>query len=599
MSTKTNFKRIALVAVASLGLGVLSSVPSQAAVVGLPTITATNGTATIQTSDSTTAATLAVKFNSTAAGDSVSISVTLGAKPAGAVGATDSVMTTVADTATSTGTDSVVTGRSMTDTATAVGTQSTVPASVGSQQQVIISKSAGVAAAKFRYQLDTAVVRTAGTYTLDYVVKVYSAGAEVAASAAFGQMLIVVTDGTAAASGAVSAAGTSTAIIYAGAAYAQTAVDSSVSVVSTPATSANAVIRVTQKTADGDPSRESITVTTTIGNVGTTSAAQGKSVTFIGSANGINDIGLWADGSSGTAVITIKTTSVTFANKSATFFGSVAATITATALATTIGSTSTYTILAVAKDALGNNIRTTDAVYAYSDAVSVINTGAGTGGTSCGAYNSTYGGYRCELAGSNNGTANITIRDKSTSTLSTVASTAVAIKVNTAPAASVKLEFDKATYAPGEVAYIIVRPLDVAGAAIGATTVTNLFASGGITSTVAFGNGSETAANLAAAVSPDVAHKVAAIDGYGSATAIQIYKVYMPSSGGAVTIKATGGTALPSAGRVAVSATATVTDNGAAALAAVNALATTVASLKTLITTLTNLVLKIQKKVKA
>jgi hypothetical protein len=31
MSTKTNFKRIALVAVAALGLGVLSSVPSQAA----------------------------------------------------------------------------------------------------------------------------------------------------------------------------------------------------------------------------------------------------------------------------------------------------------------------------------------------------------------------------------------------------------------------------------------------------------------------------------------------------------------------------------------------------------------------------------------
>jgi hypothetical protein len=73
----------------------------------------------------------------------------------------------------------------------------------------------------------------------------------------------------------------------------------------------------------------------------------------------------------------------------------------------------------------------------------------------------------------------------------------------------------------------------------------------------------------------------------------------MPATGGTVKIEATGGTGLPSAGRVALSATATVTDNGAAALAAVNALATTVASLKTLITTLTNLVLKIQKKVKA
>jgi len=122
---------------------------------------------------------------------------------------------------------------------------------------------------------------------------------------------------------------------------------------------------------------------------------------------------------------------------------------------------------------------------------------------------------------------------------------------------------------------------------------------GGITSTVAFGNGSTASDTLVAAVSPAVAHKVAAIDGYASNTAIAIYKVYMPTSGGTVTIKATGGSALPAAGRVAVSATATVTDSGAAALAAVNALATTVASLRTLITTLTNLVLKIQKKVKA
>ena len=46
MSTKTNFKRIALVAVAALGLGVLSSVPAKADVTTL-LATATNGTASI------------------------------------------------------------------------------------------------------------------------------------------------------------------------------------------------------------------------------------------------------------------------------------------------------------------------------------------------------------------------------------------------------------------------------------------------------------------------------------------------------------------------------------------------------------------------
>ena len=73
----------------------------------------------------------------------------------------------------------------------------------------------------------------------------------------------------------------------------------------------------------------------------------------------------------------------------------------------------------------------------------------------------------------------------------------------------------------------------------------------------------------------------------------------MPTNGGTIKVTATGGASLPTAGQVAVVATATITDNAAAALAAVNALATTVAALRTLITTLTNLVLKIQKKVKA
>jgi hypothetical protein len=85
----------------------------------------------------------------------------------------------------------------------------------------------------------------------------------------------------------------------------------------------------------------------------------------------------------------------------------------------------------------------------------------------------------------------------------------------------------------------------------------------------------------------------------GSATAATATVTYGTYTVGTVTLTGKGGTSLPSSGQVALTATATVTDNGAAALAAVTALATTVASLKTLITTLTNLVLKIQKKVKA
>jgi hypothetical protein len=73
----------------------------------------------------------------------------------------------------------------------------------------------------------------------------------------------------------------------------------------------------------------------------------------------------------------------------------------------------------------------------------------------------------------------------------------------------------------------------------------------------------------------------------------------MPATGGSYKLSWTGGTALAAANQVAGSTTVTVTDAASSALAAVTALATTVASLKTLIVTLTNLVLKIQKKVKA
>jgi len=596
MSTKTNFKRIALVAVAALGLGVLSSVPSQAAVVGLPSVTATNGTATIQTSDSTTAATLTVKFNATAGADSLSISATLGSKPAGAAGATDSVMTTVADTATSTGATTVITGRSMADTATAVGTQSTTPLSVGGVQQVLISTAAGVAAAKFRYQLDTALVRIAGTYTVDYVVKVYSAGVEVTASAAFGQMLITVTDGSAAASGAVTASGTSSAVIYQGSDFvAGNTLDStSIAVANTPDATADAVIRITQKTAAGLPSRESITVTTNIGNLGqNTAGATGKSLVLVGSASGVDDIKIYADGTAGTATITIKTTSVTFSSKTVVFFGTTVTSITGTALLTTLGTTSSGVIVAVPKDANGVTVRSNNAVYMYSSDVAVINTGA-TGGTSCGNYDADYEGYLCQIGGTNNGTASITLRNGATVAASTVASTAISLTVNTAAAAKFTLAFNKATYAPGEKAYIIVKPLDAAGKAIGGGTQTNLFAAGGITSSLAFGNGSETTTAATVATAGTLATA-----GVASVEAVKLYTVYMPSSGGAVTITATGGSLLPASGQVAVTASATVTDSGAAALAAVNALATTVASLRTLITTLTNLVLKIQKKVKA
>ena len=141
---------------------------------------------------------------------------------------------------------------------------------------------------------------------------------------------------------------------------------------------------------------------------------------------------------------------------------------------------------------------------------------------------------------------------------------------------------------------MLVSVLDSAGKSVPANTFANLFATGGISLSTAAGNGSDTVTAVS------VQTLSLASNALGTLTdPVKAYTIYMPAAGGTFKATATGGSSLPLAGQVAVSATATVTDSGAAALAAVTALATTVASLKTLITTLTNLVLKIQKKVKA
>jgi len=84
MSTKTTFKRIALVAVAALGLGVLSVAPSQAAA-GVPTLTTTTGSASVTTgaqNETTTAATVSVVGLLTASTDSYSVQIIRKSGPA-------------------------------------------------------------------------------------------------------------------------------------------------------------------------------------------------------------------------------------------------------------------------------------------------------------------------------------------------------------------------------------------------------------------------------------------------------------------------------------------------------------------------------------
>jgi hypothetical protein len=465
----------------------------------------------------------------------------------------------------------------------------------------ILPGGSGFAAGKFGYFLDTALVRTVGTYTMNYIVRIYDNNTVSTTKVYAGTFTISVTNSATGVVGSVTAAGTSTAVMTKTGAGEGTD-ETDLSAVMTPTGAAIASLVVTQKTAAGLAARESLTVTTSIGNIGdaatlASSTVSGKTLTVEAASDGVNTLYLFADGTSGTATITIKTTSVTFSNKSAVFYSTTVAKIEAVALGTVLGGSAANVIAAKAYDASGNQIINNTSVYAFSSDLSVINTGATTG-TAC-SYDAGSGAQICSLTGATDGTATITLRNKSTTALSTVASNTVALTVNTKSPVALKLAFDKATYAPGEAAYVRLWAVDSAGNPVAPGARTSLLAAGGITSTAAFGNGTVTDSLTVNSISPTLGFTTAAARGFASTAPIYLVKVFMPASGGAVTISATGGSLLPAAGQVAVTATATVTDSGAAALAAVNALATTVASLRTLITTLTNLVLKIQKKVRA
>jgi len=606
MSTKTNFKRIALVAVAALGLGVLSSVPTQAAPIGTSITVVSNGTAkaislasTTVNADSTTAAKVTVTSLMSALTDSVSVTFVQKSIP---LGATPTVKMTYLDTgiAGSVGkvaTDANKVGINFGSNALAVNVL-TDSVAAGTALWMASSSTSAYASAKFMIQMDSQTTAIHGVYTYTVVATPYTAGT--AAASITADVTITVSDPFEASASAVAAAGTTTAIMDAGTGESYGSFDDEVSGSFAPGTVVG-TIKITQLTSAGDPAIESITATTTIGNLGFNSSTTGlaKSLSLVqATSDGIDTIYIVSDGTSGTATITLKTTSVTFANKSVNFYSTSVDKYEVTRAVKVLGSASANALVVKAIDAQGNVIKetTNSTVYAYSDDRTVITTGAtAAAGTACSAYSATAGGSVCALSGAANGTANITIRNKSTSALSTKASTPVALTVNLNPAAKVALSFDKATYAPGELAYLSVSAVDAAGNPVGPNAGTDYLATGGITSTSAFGNGSALAESFTATTLPFNT----ATSGRVTDVALYTLKLYMPSTGGAITVSATGGTALPAANQVKVTATATVTDSGAAALAAVNALATTVASLRTLITTLTNLVLKIQKKVKA
>jgi hypothetical protein len=342
---------------------------------------------------------------------------------------------------------------------------------------------------------------------------------------------------------------------------------------------------------------------------------------------------VFPDGNSGVTVISIKSAlGVELATETLTFYGSASA-ITATVVNAVIGTaaaTSAASIFVTVTDSSGTNVSNITTMYVTSDATSVIS-GAYTATTV--AYDSTDKGYYVDLTGVAAGTANITVGTKASSTATTgIEATKVAIRVGGGATKldDVKVEFDKTSYLPGELAVIKVTPIDSAGLVLAPDTYT-VFATGGIVAPVAI---------TGAAITAVTAHDGGVAGSGTGADSVATYKIYMPAYQGTFVFKYTTGTMATTA-KSAVARTISVTvgaaDNGAAQAAAEEATAAAndatdaalsaaeaaeaatamaqeavdavaelsaqvtslISALKAQLTALTNLVVKIQKKVKA
>ena len=638
MSTKTTFKRIALVAVAALGLGVLSVAPSQATA-GAPTVTVAAGSASVTTgakNETTTAATVSVVGLLTASTDSYSVQVFQKSAPALSTGV--AFRLAFADTSTAAATTVAKTANGA-DISLLGYNRSTVTNydSQTASSTYWVAGGVGYAGARFGILVDSATTttRVAGAYVYTVLVTPYDNGVARTTAQASADVTFTIsdTDANVALLGSTVDAGRTTAWINAGSSY-TTAADSSVAVVSTASATDVATIKVSTFNSDGNPTPESVTVTVTGPGVVGTGGVFGKSIKVLGTG-GVTTFTVRPDGLAGTSSIVVATTSKTFPAKSITFFSKAAKTLTASVNKSVIGTAGDTDVIRVAAvDADGNNWGGTAYIVASTAADALI---AGSSTPVPCTYSSTYSANLCPVTGIANGTAKFKVIDASTVALATATSNEVSVRVSTASPASVKLSFDKATYAPGERAIIWATVLDAAGLAVPASTITNLWATGGVVSSLAL---TKLSTNDLTSLDGAVVGNTSATDPNNPSYAGAVSYIYtMPYTTGTVTLTAKGGTGLALAGRVAVTATAQVVNTSVdaatdaaneatdaanaatdAALAAadaadaataaaqdasdaVAALSATVdklvASLKAQITSLTNLVIKIQKKVKA
>jgi hypothetical protein len=546
MSTKTTFKRVALVAVAALGLGVLASVPSQATV-SANSLTLSSATSTQLTDETSTAsaAVATLSFLNTNAADTVSVTAYLMSAPAGN---TKSPVLQVSETSSAI----------VATTVARLGTNIEPKGSEITGQVAYVAGSADLAnvTAKFKVYMNSATV--AGTYVVKLVPAVAGGGGVIDTTG----VTLTITVSTNPATDKVAASATS---ILTTAADTTTATDATVTWPKAASTANEAaVIKVGLLNAAG-VATVGESYTATIAGPGLLAsqtldsdleaAAKGRAITV--KAGDV--VTVYPDGASGVATITISSAAgKVLATETVTFYGDATA-ATATVVKPIISATSGQNaILVNMKDAAGTAVTQATVFYVSSSDTTKIS-GAYTA-TSSITYSSTNGtlgaGYLIPLTGVAAGTANITVGTKSSATATTgVDAAAVAVRVGSETPASVTVTTDKASYIPGEKATITVVVKDKDGLALADKTYLNIFATGGIVANYTLGAGSDTTT-------------ASSVDAFASG--VKTFTVYMPITESDVKFTWTTGSNLATANQ-AVEGSLTVNVSSASGAAAIDA----------------------------
>jgi len=613
MSTKTTFKRIALVAVAALGAGVLSVAPAAAAVQSdALTLSATTASAAI---GETATATMSLTFLDTDSGtDTMTATVAVLSSPA---------------TSVVTPTLSISAAQTTTNTAAGVGTTSVSGA-------VMTLVSAGTAAGRATGSATMSLVNLAVAGT--YVIRVTPAGGLTTTAQTWTVTVAAKPLATLAASTAhkgYSWYGDTANVALRGA-WVNNSTTTDALTLSCYATPAANCFRIAVTQSNGSTTNplvaaDAVAITATAtGPANVAISGDGET----GYPNNLGAAGIYATtttaqlsalgltqwvyvyptGAPGVVSVTIKMGDVTFPAKSFTIYEA-AKTYTAA-----VGTGFTGTAFPVGASAAAINVTAKDpsgylvpgaTVYAFSSDATIATVSAS-------AVGSTSGVSAFTLTGVKAGSTTITFGNASTLAASTVTTTQ-AVTVTGSTATTVTLTLDKAEYAPGEKMTLTITAKDADGKPV-ADGSRAVIASP--TSNVAVGGTLSATTTLLGGVATQT--------------------LYAPATSGSFTISATEGAATASTTKATLSVTATVTNasldaanaatdaaaeatdaanaatdaaNAAAEAAdaataaaqdaadAVAALSVSVAAmidaLKKQITALTNLVIKIQKKVKA